>query len=266
MRRVWTGLVTLLLAIVSFSSARPAHSSGRSKAAEEQAAPTSSHDLSGVWLFDANLYHSDPSLYTMPSDVVPPMTPWGQKQYASAMPGSKVGTGAMDNDPILRCDPPGLPRIATGREGPFEIIQIPGRILILYEWYHEQRQIWMDGRPLPNDPDPTWYGYSVGRWEGDTLIVDTIGFNDKSWLDGNGHPHSDAMQIEERYRRVNHDTLDLTFKITDPKAYTQPWVSTKPKVFKLQPKLELMQLPCVPEEEQAFFNNIREPAAQKKDK
>lgn len=265
MRRVLAGLAALLAA-VSLPLATPARNSQESKSAKEQASPSPARDLSGVWLFDTDFYHNDPKLYEVPSEVIPPMTPWGQKRFATAMPGSKVGTGAVDNDPILRCDPPGLPRIATGRGGPFEIVQIPGRILILYEWYHERRQVWMDGRPLPKDPDPTWYGYSVGRWEGNTLVVDTIGFNDKSWLDASGHPHSDAMRIEERYQRVNHDTLDLTFKITDPKAYTEPWVSTKPIVFKLQPKLELMQLPCVPDEEAAFLKEIREPAEAKKSK
>ena len=147
--------------------------------------------------------------------------------------------------------------------GPFEIVAVPGRILILYEDFQARRQIWMDGRPLPSDPDPTWYGYSVGKWDGDTLVVDTIGFNDKTWLDGDGHPHSDAMRIEERYRRVSQDTLELTMKIDDPKAYAKPWLSTEPKIFKLRPKLELMELPCVPENEENFLKTVREPAAPK---
>lgn len=222
-----------------------------------------SRDLSGVWLFDEKRYHEDPRLYLMPAKQVPPMTPWGQEKFNEARPGSRGGTGDSDNDPTFHCDPPGLPRITNGREGPFEIIELPGRILILYENFQARRQIWMDGRGLPKDPDPTWYGFSVGKWDGDTLVVDSIGFNDKSWLDGEGHPHSDAMHIEERYRRVNHDTLEMTMEIEDPKAYTKPWVGSEPKVFKLRPKLELMELPCVPEDEESFLKAVREPAAPK---
>ena len=82
-----------------------------------------------------------------------------------------------------------------------------------------------------------WYGHSVGHWEGDTLVVESIGFNDKSWMDGAGHPHSEAMHVVERYRRVDHDTLELTMTIDDPKAYTKPWLSKSPKTFKLAPKV-----------------------------
>lgn len=255
-----------LLATVLFSPAKTRQKASKLEPADQRSAATSPRDLSGVWLFDEKVYHDDPRLFLMPDEVVPPMTPWAQQLYDATRPGSKVGTGDSDNDPILRCDPPGFPRIANGREGPFEIIEIPGRILILYEWYEERRQIWMDGRSLPTDPDPTWYGYSIGHWEGDTLVVDSNGFNDKSWLDGNGHPHSSAMRVEERYQRVDHDTLYLTIKIDDPKAYTKAWVSTKPKIFKLRPKLELMQLPCVPDEEESFLKSVREPAAANKSK
>ena len=135
----------------------------------------------------------------------------------------------------------------------------------MYEDFDEHRQIWTDGRDLPKDPDPSWYGYSVGKWDGDTLVVDTIGFNNKSWIDGNGHPHSDEMHVVERYRRVDHDTLELTMTIDDPKAYTKRWVSRSPKTFKLAPKVgpkaEVMELLCVPEDEEAFRKTVREPAA-----
>jgi len=85
------------------------------------------------------------------------------------------------------------------------------------------RQIYTDGRPLPKDPNPSWLGYSVGRWEGDTLVVDTIGFNDRSWLDSRGHPHSEAMHITERYRRPNVGSLDVEITIDDAKTYNKPF-------------------------------------------
>ena len=180
------------------------------------------------------------------------------------MPGSKAGTGDNDNDPVLHCDPIGFPRIMG--PGPFEIVQIPGKMLMLFEDQLTRRQIWTDGRPLPKDPDPTWYGYSVGKWEGDTLVVDTTGINDRSWLDGGGHPHSDLIHVTERFRRPNHDTLELTLTIDDPKAYTKPWVGTEPKIYKLRPKLELLESPCVPEDEESFLKAVREPASTKPNK
>ena len=255
--------VTLTAALISSVKAQAQSPKDANQTSQNSATSARSRDLSGVWLFDEKRYHDDPRLYLLPAKQVPPMTPWGQEKYDQAKPGSRGGTGDSDNDPTFHCDPPGLPRITNGRGGPFEIIQLPGRILILYEEFQARREIWMDGRALPKEPDPTWYGYSVGKWDGNTLVVDTIGFNDKSWIDGDGHPHSDAMRVEERYRHVDHDTLEMTMKIEDPKAYTKPWVGTEPKVFKLRPKLELMELPCVPEDEQSFLKTVREPAAPK---
>jgi hypothetical protein len=214
-----------------------------------------SHDLSGVWLMDTGAYHSNPRYGSL---AVPAMTPWGEEKFKA-----NAGKPGWD-DPTFHCDPVGLPRIALG-QAPFEIIQIPGRVLILYEDFYEHREIWTDGRPLPKDPDSSWYGYSVGKWVGDTLVVDTIGFNDKSWVDGNGHPHSDEMHVVERYRRVDQDTLELTMTIEDPKAYKQPLVTRTPKTFKLAPKVgpksEVMELLCVPEDEEAFRKAVRAPAA-----
>jgi len=95
--------------------------------------------------------------------------------------------------------------------------------LILYEAYNHFRQVFMDGRPLPKDPQPTWMGYSVGKWEGDTLVVDSNGFNDQTWLDDGGHPHTEALQITERLRRVACGHIELQLIVDDPKAYTKPW-------------------------------------------
>jgi hypothetical protein len=123
---------------------------------------------------------------------------------------------------IIACAPAGPTRITqTGR--PFEIVQTPKRVLILYEWDHWVRHVWMDGRGHPKDSDPTWMGHSIGRWDGDTLVVDTVDINDQSWLDGFGHPHSEALHVVERFRRVNHDTLEVSVVYEDPKVYTKPW-------------------------------------------
>ncbi len=268
MRRRFMSPIIALLAVVAFSFLTLAQTAPQPGTANPNPqAPAPAHDLSGVWLFDTDRYHASfnkPGLYGLSTRQAPPMTPWAQERYNAAKPGSRGGTGADDNDPTLHCDPPGMPRIMG--PGPFEIIQIPGRILIHFEDFYTRRTIWMDGRAVPKDPDPTWYGYSVGKWEGDTLVVDTVGVNDRSWLNGGGYPHSEAMHVVERYRRVDRDTLELSMTIDDPKAYTKPWVSTAPQVYKLKPKLELLELACVPEDEESFLKNVREPAAPKPSK
>jgi len=149
------------------------------------------------------------------------------------------GTGPLGRanddrmDPYLTsCAPFGIPRLLNHVD-PFEIIQTNNRVIMIFETGDSIRQIWTDGRGHPEDLDPTWLGNAIGHWEGDTLVVDTIGFKDKSWLDTAGHPHSDALHLTERIRRVDHDTLqnDLTFD--DPKTYTKPWSSTI--IYKLHP-------------------------------
>jgi len=129
------------------------------------------------------------------------------------------------NDPNSQCLPIGIVRMHTT---PLyrKIVQTPGLVIILSErqvWY---RQVFTDGRPLPPDPQPTWNGYSVGTWDGDTLVVRSSGFRDGLWLDSNGSPMTGAATITERFRRTNYGTLDITITVDDPKAYTAPWTTT----------------------------------------
>ena len=128
------------------------------------------------------------------------------------------------------------------RSEPFKIIQSPGVIVILYEVETTFRQIFTDGRKLPVDPSPAWQGYSVARWEGDTLVIDTAGFNDKSWLDDPGHPHSEALRVTERFQRRDFGHMDIQITFDDPKAYTKPWTVTIP--FDLYADTELMESIC----------------------
>jgi hypothetical protein len=124
----------------------------------------------------------------------------------------------------------------------------------------------MDGRSLPEDPDPSWYGYAVGRWEGDyTLVVESIGFNDKAWLSPTGFPHSESMRVTERYTRVDHDTIAYDLTITDPVAYTQPIV-TPHRTMKLKTGAEIPESICVWSEENEFTQRIRNPATPKPSK
>jgi hypothetical protein len=124
----------------------------------------------------------------------------------------------------------------------FKIIQTPLEIVLLSETADPARQIHTDGRPLPKDPDPTWMGYSVGRWEGNTLVVDTVGLNDRAWLDGFGHPRSESMHITERYRRRDFGHMDLEIAFNDPKYYTRPFtISTE---LTLIPDSDLLEYVC----------------------
>jgi hypothetical protein len=129
---------------------------------------------------------------------------------------------------------------------------------------HERvwRQIWTDGRSHPKELEPTWMGDSIGNWEGDAFVVDTIGLNDKSWLDSVGHPHSEELHVVERYRHPNPNSLTLQYTVEDPKAYTKPWESdTKIYTLLRNEKAVMEELFCIPEEEDAFRKKIREPAA-----
>jgi hypothetical protein len=169
------------------------------------------------------------------------MQPWAEAKFKSAKPGYGPYATVNSEDPTLDCFPPGMPLILLV-PFPMEIIQAPDRVIMYFEFGNNVRQIYIDGRAHPKDPMPTYMGHSVGKWEGDTLIVDTIGLTEKSWLDRAGHPHTDALRIVERIRRVDHDTLQFDLTFDDPKAYIRPW--TGQKRFKLVPGGEIMEYVC----------------------
>jgi hypothetical protein len=141
-----------------------------------------------------------------------------------------------------RCLPQGLPRTDINSYAPFKIIQTPGVIAVMYEVDNTHRQIYTDGRPLPVDPQPTWGGYSVGKWEGDTLVVDAAGFNEETWLDSGGHPHSDALRVHERFTRRDFGHMDLSVTIDDPKMYTQPFTLSVTEL--LLPDSDILESVC----------------------
>jgi hypothetical protein len=127
-------------------------------------------------------------------------------------------------DPEANCLPTGVPRIAPY---PWRIVEAPTHIFFLFEGnIHTYRQIFMDGRPHPKDPDPTWYGHSIGRWEKGTLVIDTVGFNDKFWFDFKGHPHTERLRVTERYTLKDVNTLVNEITIDDPGAYSRPFTVT----------------------------------------
>jgi len=141
------------------------------------------------------------------------------------------------NDLDVRCLPPGVPRI-MGMARPFAIVQTAQRILFLYEGgAHVWRQVWMDGRAHPKDPNPDWLGHSIGHWEGDTLVVDSVGFNDRTWLDDAGHPHTEQLHVIEKFTRTDPLTMKYDVVIDDPGAYTKSWTSSNSLSFRPGEKL-----------------------------
>jgi hypothetical protein len=223
------------------------------------AAPLS-HDLSGVWMqYPEGDLPGTPGMNTVNQRFRPPLTAWGQARLDAARPlvGPKAIPGE-ENSPTLRCDPDGPPKLLN-HPNPFEIVQIPGRMLMFFEEQHIWRTIWADGRALPKDPDQSYLGYAVGKWEGDTFVIETIGFNDKVWADAYGDPRSEQMRLTERYRRLNHDTLELQVTVDDPKSYTKAWVSP-PKLHKLEAGWEIAEWFCAAEEDKAYDEVVRKPA------
>jgi hypothetical protein len=208
-------------------------------------------DFSGVWVTKR-----EQGVSIIDEKKRPAVTPLEQMKYDAAFPtvGPRAQPG-KDNDPTLWCAPDGIPKIFTSPE-PFEIFVVPGRWLEVFEKDHNERQIWADGRKLPDDPDPTWYGTSVGHWDGNDFVVESKGFNDGTWLDYPGNQHTDAMQLTERYHRVDADTMTIQITITDPKSYTAPWVNP-PKTFTKHADWELKEWYCTPSEEEKYDETIR---------
>jgi hypothetical protein len=190
-------------------------------------------DLSGIWQTDLK-YNFDLTADLKPGNVV--MLPWGQALFQE-----RQGNLGKD-DPEGFCLPPGVPRV-NGVPFPQKIIQTPTAVVILYETRATFRQIFLDGHTLVADPQPTWMGYSKGRWDGDTLVVETTGFNGRTWLDDAGHPHSDQLKVTERIRRPTFGRMTVDITIDDPKAYAQPWTVTQE--FQLVPDAELIEYACL---------------------
>lgn len=212
-------------------------------------------DLSGVWQVEAEprapgglfgLGESPNSKYfrDILSDFKPgeePLTPLGADTL-------RKHTEAATKSPSLNCLPDGVPHGDLLPE-PFKVIQTPTEVLMLYEVETIFRQVFTDGRKLPTEPSPTWMGYSVGKWDGDTLVINTMGFNDLSWLDARGHGHSDAMRVEERFHRRDYGHMDVEVTLEDPKFFTKPF--TIKFVEGLLPDTDVFEHVCAEDEKDA---------------
>jgi hypothetical protein len=203
-------------------------------------------DLSGIWGAECNVYGKDACFtrsifFDLAKDLKPEdvqMTPW-----AAAVQKQREGRDHVD-DPYGYCMPPGVPRIDYSG-GAFKILSTPGVTAFLYETLVGMifRQVFTDGRGLPREGEPTWLGYSVGRWDGDTFVVETNGLKDGGWLDTKkARPHSDALRVTERFRRTDFGHMDLAITINDPKAYLKPWTATAK--LNLLPDTELLEAFC----------------------
>ena len=183
--------------------------------------PAPRRDLTGWWAGPASSRQLDPS----------PMTPLWQQIFGTRKNHSQYSE-AESNDPMKSCDPLGFPRDMMYQTRGIGFAQMPNRMVMLTQFNRTWRAIWTDGRELPKNvggrsadsKDPQWLGYSVGHWEDDnTFVIDTVGSDDRSWLDQTGHPHSVDMKVQERYTRVDHNTLQMTITVDDPKMYTKPF-------------------------------------------
>jgi len=191
-------------------------------------------DLSGIWQAPGPKYLVDLTADMKPGEL--PIQAW-----ALALTNERKSGIHAAEESDANCLPQGIPKI-NATPVPFKFVQEGPVVAILYEAFGQWRQIFMDGRKLPNDVNPTWLGYSVGRWDGDALVVDTTGFNGKTWLDQAGHPATEALHVTERFRRRDFGHLDIQVTIDDPKAYTKPWTVTE--TMALIPNTELIEFVC----------------------
>jgi len=189
-------------------------------------------DLSGIWTTKVG-YTGNIARDLKPGELS--FQPWASEVYKH-----RQETQGKE-DPQAYCVLSGVPREHVVPY-PFKILNSAGEIVIIYEALHSYRQIFMDGRKLPKDPNPTWMGYSVGHWEGDTLVVESSGFVDNNWLDNGGHMGTEAMKLTERFHRRDYGHIDLAVTIDDPKAYTKPW--TVNLEFNATPDSELIEYVC----------------------
>jgi hypothetical protein len=196
--------------------------------------PDGRPDLSGVWEPIDNRFVGNIAAGIESENV--PFQPWAKALFESRRDGS-----AARDDPPAACLPQGVPRLGAA-PAPWRVVQTPRLIVIVYEAFNLWRQVFLDGRQVMPDVNPTWLGYSTGTWEGDTLVVETRGFNGKAWLDQMGRPTTEALHVTERFTRKDFGRMQIQVTIDDPKAYTRPWIVTQD--VRLLTSGELLEFIC----------------------
>lgn len=191
-------------------------------------------DLSGFWMPADNVKH----LLNLAADMKPeeiPLTAWAKSVYQE-----RIDTNGKDH-PGVRCLPSGIPEKENIPDG-LKVVHTPDLLVFLYESRTIYRQVFTDGRSLPKDAEPTWMGYSVGHWEGDTLVIETIGQNGKTWLDMRGLPGTESLRVVERFTRPTIGNINIDVTLEDPMAYSKPW--SVRLTWKLIPDTDLIESIC----------------------
>lgn len=222
------------------------------KAASEPAsAPAPRHDISGLW-FPAGFAVGDRGASNMPEDGKPehqlPYTPAALEKMKTMYPGNgtrEVPATKINDPAVIYCDPQGMPRQDLYELRATQIMQTPAKVFVMYQWGRIWRYIWQDGREIPKDPDPKWFGTSVGKWEDDyTFVATTVGVDDRTWLDKGGRPLSDQMVVEERFHRLSADRMQFTVTVNDPKMYSKPWVALNVPMRLLPDNTDVPEMMC----------------------
>ena len=264
-------VVLALIVVMMFSALLRAQTPAVPSATAAPASDTASSkvaDLSGDWAPDPNrggigqsLSVSDIGGRKRGQEEDIPYQPWALAKTLAEKPstGPDSDFGGTTDPQVLYCEPPGVPHIYLW---PIKtkFVQTPEAVYILHELGPYFRIVWLNSKH-PEDPDPQWWGHSIGWYEnGDTLVVDTIGFNDKTWLDQMGHPHSEKLHLIERYKRLDATGLQVDITIDDPGAYTKPWNARRNFTLSRTGFLRYQQI-CSVRENQRFFDNLGKPAA-----
>jgi len=236
--------------------------------------PAPRRDLSGIWepalgpgdAIQARGAKNFPDT-GRPEDELP-FTPAGREAVLENKPawGPRLVPSALSNDPQPRCEPQGFPRIHLHNYRTVQILQTPKQVLILYQFNRKWRNIWADGRANPEVDDflePRFWGYSVGRWQDDyTFVTESVGMDERTWLDNVGRPHSWETRVEERYFRRDLKHIELTITIDDPVYYSKPWVALDRLPLRLQPDtFDIREMECSPSEFERYTKEFAEPAA-----
>ena len=258
-------------------------------------APAPRRDLSGVWDATGDRTNAPPAgiqatgvnehRAVLPGNIAPPggepdernipnplpYTPLGEATLEAHKPtglGVRSVPAVLGNDPVDICDPPGFPRMELNEFRALEIVQASDHVIVLNQFYRTWRTIWTDGRELPTNPEPRFSGYSVGKWVDDyTFVIHTVGMTDSTWLDNAGRPHSKELKVEEQFHRVDHDHMELTVTIDDPKMYTKPWLALHNFPLRLQPRgFDIQELYCSPSAVAEYNKEIGDPVVTPPDK
>jgi hypothetical protein len=250
-----------------WNSNSPNWTQAQEQEARKHKAPAPRRDLTGMWDVGGGAGIQQYGAKNMPSDGKPEhqlqYTPAGREKFLANKPGwgeTEVYASQV-NDPVDRCDPAGFPRADLFELRATQIVQLPKKVLMLYQFQEVWRTIWTDGRELPKEPEPRWYGYSVGKWEDDyTFVVQTNGLDERTWLDNAGRPHSSDLRVEERFHRIDRDTMELTVIIDDPQIYAKPWVAADKFPLHLRPDdFDVREMICSPTETEEYNKTVTAP-------